>query len=74
MADINEGKIIHSEAEISVDPNCTTAFMTIEPPENGGLDMTVDKALSAVAEKGICFGVMKDEITAAVEELSLIHI
>lgn len=68
MADINEGKIIHSEAEISVDPNCTTAFMTIEPPENGGLDMTVDKALSAVAEKGICFGVMKDEITAAVEE------
>lgn len=68
MSDAATGKIVHSKAEISVDPNCTTAFMTIEPPENGGLEMTLDKALAAVAEKGISFGLMKKEIETAVKE------
>ena len=44
MTDAKDGKIIHAAAEISIDPNCTTAFMTLEPPANGGLEMTVDKA------------------------------
>lgn len=68
MVDSRDSKIIHSEAEISVDPNCTTAFMTIGPPSNGGLDITVDKALAAIAEKGICFGVLKEEVIQAVNE------
>lgn len=68
MTDTKDGKIIHSEVEISIDPNYTTAFMTIEPPSNGGLEMTVERALAAVAEKGICFGVKKEEITRAVNE------
>ncbi len=68
MPDIIEGKIIHAEAVISVDPNCTTAFMTIEPPANGGLEMTVNKAFAAIAEKGISFGLLKDDVTKAVKE------
>ena len=58
MTDAKDGKIIHAAAEISIDPNCTTAFMTLEPPANGGLEMTVDKALAAVADKGIFFGLL----------------
>lgn len=68
MSDNSDGKIIHAQAEISVDPNSTTAFMTIEPPMHGGLDMTVDKAMAAIAEKGICFGLLKDEVVNAVNE------
>ena len=68
MTDAKDGKIIHAAAEISIDPNCTTAFMTLEPPANGGLEMTVDKALAAVADKGISFGLMENEIERAVTE------
>ena len=41
MAENTEGKIVHSEVEISVDPNCTTAFMTITAPENGGRSLRI---------------------------------
>lgn len=65
----NNDKIIHSEAEISVDPNCTTAFMSINPPENGGLDITAEKIYSAIRAKGIEFGIQNDAIEDAVRNL-----
>lgn len=68
MSENTEGKIIHSEVEISVDPNCTTAFMTISAPEGGGLDITLDKAMEAVRAKGIDYGLIEEEIKDAVEQ------
>lgn len=67
MSENREGKIIHSEVEISVDPNCTTAFMTITAPENGGLDITEDKVTAAVREKKIAFGLDEAALSDAVE-------
>lgn len=67
MSENREGKIIHSEVEISVDPNCTTAFMTITAPENGGLDITEDKVTAAVREKKIAFGLDEAALNDAVE-------
>lgn len=67
MSENSEGKIIHSEVEISVDPNCTTAFMTISAPANGGLDLTPDKVRAAIRAKGIEFGLMEEAVDEAVE-------
>lgn len=67
MSENRDGKIIHSEVEISVDPNCTTAFMTITAPENGGLDVTEDKAFDAIRAKGISFGLQEDVVEDAVK-------
>lgn len=67
MSENKEGKIIHSEVEISIDPNCTTAFMTITAPENGGLDITEDKVTAAVREKKIAFGLDEAALNDAVE-------
>ncbi len=64
MADI---KIIHANADISVDPNCTTAFMTITAPENGGLEITTQKVYAAIQAKGIKFGLLEQDIIEAVE-------
>lgn len=48
MSENTDGKIIHSEVEVSIDPNCTTAFMTISEPAGGGLDVTPEKAMAAI--------------------------
>ena len=48
MSENTDGKIIHSEVEVSIDPNCPTAFMTISEPAGGGLDVTPEKRLSAL--------------------------
>lgn len=64
MADI---KIIHANADISVDPNCTTAFMTITAPENGGLEITAQKVYAAIQAKGVKFGLLEQDIIEAVE-------
>lgn len=67
MSENNEGKIVHSEVEISVDPNCTTAFMTITKPENGGLEPTEARAFDVIREKGICFGLDNEVVKDAVQ-------
>ena len=59
MSENTDGKIIHSEVEVSIDPNCTTAFMTISEPAGGGLDVTPEKAMAAIRAKGIAFGVIE---------------
>ena len=68
MSENTDGKIIHSEVEVSVDPNCTTAFMTISEPAGGGLDVTPEKAMAAIRAKGIAFGVIESAVSEAVEQ------
>lgn len=68
MADETERKtLVHAAVEISVDPNYTTAFMSITPPENGGLDMTFEKAMAAIQAKNIYSGIDEDAVRSAVE-------
>lgn len=62
-----EGKaVVHSVVEISVAPNCTTAFMSFTKPENGGQEMTYERALAAIKDKLISHGILEDEIRGAV--------
>ena len=68
MSENTDGKIIHSEVEVSIDPNCTTAFMTISEPAGGGLDVTPEKAMAAIRAKGIAFGVIESAVSEAVEQ------
>ncbi len=59
--------VVHSIIEVSMDPNRTSAFVSFSRPENGGMDVTVNKIMAALAEKNISFGIMKDAIEKAVE-------
>lgn len=64
----NEGQVIHSSVDVSIDPKCTAAFVSFSRPENGGADITVERVMSALAERYVSFGILKDEIKEAVEE------
>ncbi len=60
-------KIVHASAEISVDPNYTTAFLFINAPENGGLDITFDRVMQVINDKRISCGIKEDVIRDAVD-------
>ena len=65
----NENKIIvHSTVEVSVNPNHTAAFMSFSRPENGGMDITVEKVMAALDEKNVSYGILQDDINLAVEQ------
>ncbi len=59
---------VHAAAEISVDPNLTTAFMTVSAPQNGGLDITMDKIRAAIDEKNISYGIFEDSLQSIVDD------
>lgn len=61
-------EIVHSTIDVSVNPNHTTAFVSFSKPENGGIDVTVEKVMSALEEKNVSFGILKEEIERAVEQ------
>lgn len=64
-----ENKIpINSVVEMSVDPNRTTAFVSFTRPENGGLDITIDKVKQALLENYISYGIFEEDIEKAVEQ------
>lgn len=62
------GTIIHASAEISLDPNKTTAFLTMNAPENGGMDITYEKVMRAISEAGVSYGINEKDIRMAVEQ------
>lgn len=68
MAEGESKIILHSNVEITVNPNHTTAFMAFSRPENGGLDITVEKVMAALDEKNISYGILVDDINQAVEQ------
>lgn len=68
MSENRDGKIVNSTVKISVDHNCTTAFMTINAPENGGFDITVDRAFAAIREKKVAYGLQEDVVQDAVQK------
>ncbi len=59
---------VHAAVEISVDPNLTTAFMTVSAPLNGGLDITMDKIRAAIDEKNISYGIFEDSLNSIVDD------
>lgn len=68
MTEQTERKIpVHAAAEISVDPNYTTAFMTISAPQNGGTEMTFEKAIAALQGKNVSYGINENSVRKLVE-------
>lgn len=61
-------EIVHSVVELSINPNHSTAFVSFTRPENGGLDISVDKIMNALYEKNISYGILEDDIEDAVEQ------
>ncbi len=58
---------VHAVAEITVDPNSTSAFLTVTAPQNGGLDITLSKIKAAINEKNISYGIFEDALNIIVE-------
>ncbi len=48
MSESENKIIVHSTVEVSVNPNHTAAFMSFSRPENGGIDITVEKVMAAL--------------------------
>jgi len=65
---MSEEKIVHSVIDISINPNHTTAFLSFTRPENGGIDVSVEKVMSALREKNVSYGILEDDIIRAVEQ------
>ena len=63
-----EEKIVHSNVDVSVDSNKTAAFVSFNKPSGGGMDITVDRIMSALKEKDVCFGLLEENINLAVEQ------
>ncbi len=61
-------EIVHSMVELSINPNHSTAFVSFTRPENGGIDITVDKIMNALYEKNVSYGILEDDIKEAVEQ------
>ncbi|MGN0669785.1 MAG: DUF342 domain-containing protein, partial [Oscillospiraceae bacterium] len=61
-------EIVHSTIDVSVNPNKTTAFVSFSKPENGGIDVSLDKVMKALEDKNVSYGLLKDEIERAVEQ------
>ncbi|MBD5128931.1 MAG: DUF342 domain-containing protein [Ruminococcaceae bacterium] len=68
MAESENKVIVHSIVDVSVNPNHTAAFMSFSRPENGGMDITVDKVMAALDEKNVSYGILKGDIELAVEQ------
>lgn len=68
MSEFENKLPVSSVVELSIDPNHTTAFFTFTRPENGGMDMTVDKIMKALDENFISYGILEDDIKLAVEQ------
>lgn len=68
MAEGENKIVVHSMVEVSVNPNYTTAFMSFSRPENGGVDITVEKVMAAINEKNVSYGILDDDIKLAVEQ------
>lgn len=62
-----ENMVVHSTVQVTVNPNRTTAFMSFSRPENGGLDITVDKIMAALDENLVSYGILEADIKKAVE-------
>lgn len=59
--------IVHSTVELSINPNHSTAFVSFSRPENGGIDISVDKIMKVLEENFISYGILSDDIKDAVE-------
>ncbi len=59
--------VVHSQIEISINPNNSAAFVSFTKPSGGGLDVTADQILDALDNKFVCHGILEDDIRRAVE-------
>ncbi len=59
--------VVHSQIEISINPNNSAAFVSFTKPTGGGLDVTAEQILDALDNKFICHGILEDDIRRAVE-------
>ena len=68
MFDFDNKVPINSVLEISIDPNRTTAFITFSRPENGGMDVTVEKVMALLEENFVSHGIQTETIEKAVAQ------
>ena len=53
---------------VTVTSNCSEVYVTVDPPENGGREVTFEAILSKLAEHKITYGIKTDEIKRIANE------
>ncbi|MDR0944486.1 MAG: FapA family protein [Ruminococcus sp.] len=64
-----ENKPVDFTVQVDVNADNSTASMNMTPPKFGGIEPTVELIRKAIADKGVCFGILDKNITDAVKEL-----
>lgn len=62
-----EEMVVHSQIEISINPNNSTAFVSFTRPSGGGMEPTAEKILEMLEDRYVCHGIREEEIRKAVE-------
>lgn len=67
-AGMNYHPPVDSEINLSVTPNFSEAYVTVEPPKNGGAEITVGAIMNKLAENKVVYGILNEEIERLVNE------
>lgn len=59
---------VDSAVSVNVTANCSEAFVTVEPPENGGAEITVNAIIEKLKELNVTYGVDAEIINRIVNE------
>ena len=68
MFDFDNKVPISSVVEISIDPNRTTAFVSFSKPENGGMDVTMEKIMQKLEENYVSHGIQEENLQKAIDQ------
>ena len=68
MFDFDNKVPINSVVEISIDPNKTTAFVSFSKPENGGMDVTMDKIMDVLDANFVSYGIQEENLEKAIAQ------
>lgn len=59
---------VDCEISVTVTSNCSEVYVTVEPPENGGREVTAEAILSKLSEHKITYGINVEEIKRIANE------
>lgn len=60
--------IVHSQIDVSITPNNSTAFVSFSRPSGGGMDVSYERIIAVLKEKSVTYGILEDDIRRAVEQ------
>ena len=63
MADINTTYVppVDCVINVTITTNCSEVYVTVDPPENGGKEVTFEDIMQTLSSYKVCYGLDMDE-------------